>query len=395
MAELASNRSVKYFDEQFARQIRDHDCQLNPFEQLALPHLRGRVLDFGCGMGNLAVAAARRGCSVVARDASPAAIDHLREVAAAESLVIDAAQADLRDYPIGEAFDTVVSIGLLMFFDCPTALRALAELQAHVKPGGTAIVNVLVEGTTYLDMFDAAGHCLFARDALLRRFAGWTILASEFVDYPAPGGQIKSFATLIGRKPVGAAATQAQPGPGSGRRTGCRSAHVLGQDGLRQARPRVPPAGQHAVVHHALQIGDVPIRRDEATRNAAQQESVPGVVDLVQDAVNDFDVAGVQPVVAGQGLASSVAVLADDSQEGRLGHSDAGERIEFLEHAHFARIELRCGGHHHRQDVRHGDRAVVRRGLGAHANLRQSSESSQPVRQATSLLSARKSRSSR
>ncbi len=42
MAELAANRSIEYFDEQFARQIRDHDFQLNPFEQLALPHLRGR-----------------------------------------------------------------------------------------------------------------------------------------------------------------------------------------------------------------------------------------------------------------------------------------------------------------------------------------------------------------
>ena len=118
-----------------------------------------------------------------------AAIDHLREVAAADSLTIEAAQADLRDYPIGEAFDSIVSIGLLMFFDCPTALRTLAELQAHVRPGGTAIVNVLVEGTTYFDMFDAAGHCLFARDELLRRFAGWTILMSENVDYPAPGGE--------------------------------------------------------------------------------------------------------------------------------------------------------------------------------------------------------------
>ena len=203
---MTTDRSIEFFDEQFARQIRDHDFQLNPFEQMALPHLHGRVLDFGCGMGNLALAAARRGCSVVALDASAAAIARLREVAAAESLAIAAAQADLRDYPIGENFDTVVSIGLLMFFDCPTALRALAELQAHVKPGGTGIVNVLVEGTTYLDMFDAGGHCLLHREELERRFARWTILASEFSDYPAPGGRIKSFATLIARKPsVGAA----------------------------------------------------------------------------------------------------------------------------------------------------------------------------------------------
>ncbi len=206
---MAANRSVNYFDEQFARQIRDHDFRLNPFEQMALPHLRGRVLDFGCGMGNLAVAAARRGCSVLALDASATAIEHLRQVAAQERLDIDAVQADLRDHAIAGEFDGIVSIGLLMFFDCATAFRVLGELQAYVKPGGTALVNVLVEGTTYLDMFDAAGYCLFARDELPRRFAGWTILASEFADYPAPGKQIKSFATLIARRPGAAAVTQA------------------------------------------------------------------------------------------------------------------------------------------------------------------------------------------
>jgi tellurite methyltransferase len=209
---MTTDRSVEFFDQQFARQIRDHDFQLNPFEQLALPHLRGRVLDFGCGMGNLSLAAARRGCSVMALDASAAAIGHLRAVAAGESLDIDAAQVDLRRYAIDEDFDTIVSIGLLMFFDCATALASLAEIQSHVKPGGTAIVNVLVEGTTYLDMFDPAGHCLFARDELLRHFEGWTLLASEFADYPAPGGRIKSFATLISRKPGAMVAPRDQDG---------------------------------------------------------------------------------------------------------------------------------------------------------------------------------------
>ena len=206
MGAVTFDQSIAFFDEQFARQIRDHDFQLNPFETAALPHLQGRVLDFGCGMGNLAVAAARRGCRVTALDASAAAIEHLRQVAAAEGLGLDAAQVDLRNHAIDADFDCVVSIGLLMFFDCPTALRALAQLQAHVKPGGTAIVNLLVEGTTYLDMFDPASHCLFERDELARRFEGWTILASEFADYPAPGARIKAFATLIARKPEGAAA---------------------------------------------------------------------------------------------------------------------------------------------------------------------------------------------
>ena len=198
---MNTNDSVKFFDTQFQQQARDRDFRLNPFELAALPHLHGRVLDYGCGLGNLAFAAAERGCSVLALDASPAAITHIKQHAAAKTLPVHAALADLRDYELDEDFDAVVSIGLLMFFDCPTAFKALSNLQAHVREGGIAVVNVLIEGTTYLDMFDARGHCLFSRTELESRFAGWSILRSEFSDFEAPGGRNKSFATVIARKP--------------------------------------------------------------------------------------------------------------------------------------------------------------------------------------------------
>ena len=193
--------SVKFFDKQFQQQTREGDFHLNPFELVALPYLQGRVLDYGCGLGNLAFAAAARGCPVVALDASSAAITHIKQRAAAQGLPVYAALADLRDYELYEQFDTVVSIGLLMFFDCVTAFKVLSHLQAHVREGGIAVVNVLIEGTTYLDMFDVKGHCLFSRTELESRFAGWSILHSGFNDFKAPGGRNKSFATVIARKP--------------------------------------------------------------------------------------------------------------------------------------------------------------------------------------------------
>jgi tellurite methyltransferase len=196
------DRSIAFFDAQFRKQVRERDFHLNPFELVAMPYLHGRVLDYGCGIGNLAFAAAERGCSVVALDASPAAIDHIRQRAAAEARPVEAALADLRDYELGEDFDTVVSIGLLMFFDCPTAFKALANLQAHVREGGMAVVNVLVEGTTFLDMFDPESHCLFSREEMASRFAGWEILHLDFSDFAAPGGKNKAFVTVIARKPV-------------------------------------------------------------------------------------------------------------------------------------------------------------------------------------------------
>lgn len=164
------------------------------------------MLDFGCGLGNLAFAAAGRGCRVTALDASAAAIGRIHARAAASGAAVSASLADLRDYPLARDYDCIVSIGLLMFFDCPAALRQLAQLQSRVRPGGVAVVNVLIEGTTFMDMFDPVGFCLFERDALQRRFAGWDVIQSEFSEFAAPGGTLKSFVTLIARKPATAGA---------------------------------------------------------------------------------------------------------------------------------------------------------------------------------------------
>ena len=181
------NRCIEFFEKQFEQQVRDRDFHLNPFEEMALPFLRGRVLDLGCGMGNLTIEAARRGCSVLALDSSAAAIERIRRVASEEKLSIQATRTDLKRYDISADFDVVVAIGLLMFFDCPRAWQMLGDIQEHVAAGGNAIVNVLTEGTTYMDMFDADSHCLFARRELKNRFQGWEVLVSDYRDFDAPG----------------------------------------------------------------------------------------------------------------------------------------------------------------------------------------------------------------
>lgn len=198
---MVPTHSARQFDEQFARQLREGELRLNPFETAAMPFLSGRVLDYGCGLGNLAVAAARRGCTVVALDASPEAVGHVRRVAAELALPIEAERADLRTYAVRGEFDTVVAIGLLMFFDCPTALAQLEQLKSHLRPGGHAVVNVLVEGTTWLEMIDPSAHCLFGRGELARRFEGWTIVMHEATEFPASGNTVKSFETIVARKP--------------------------------------------------------------------------------------------------------------------------------------------------------------------------------------------------
>jgi tellurite methyltransferase len=154
---------VSFFDAQFRRQIAAGDYRLNPFEEAVIPFLQGSVLDLGCGLGNLSLAAARRGAHVTALDACPDAVADLNRRAREAGLDVTAQAMDLRSWRPAALYDAVASIGLFMFFASADARSALAALRGAVGPGGIVAVNVLVEGTTYLEMFDPRGFHLFAR----------------------------------------------------------------------------------------------------------------------------------------------------------------------------------------------------------------------------------------
>ena len=198
---MTADHGVDFFEQQFRRQVARQDYALNPFEQVALPFVRGRVLDLGCGLGNLCIEAARRGADVLAVDGSPTAIERIRAVAKAEKLAIDAVLADIGTYTIASQFDSIVAIGLLMFFPRRGAHALLARIQRHVASGGVALVNTLIEGTTYLDMFEPERYYLFGRNELAQQFRGWDLLLSTHQGFDAPGGTRKEFATLAARKP--------------------------------------------------------------------------------------------------------------------------------------------------------------------------------------------------
>lgn len=195
---MIRSHAVEFFEPRFQQHLANNEVALNPFEQLALEHVRGDVLDLGCGLGNFTLAAARRGHRVRAIDGSATAIARIRDEAAAVGLLVDAEQADIGEsFRIDGEYDTVVAIGLFMFFARDRALGLLSQFQQAVKPGGVAVVNVLVEGTTFREMFDPKSHYLFHPSELEELFGGWRILVSRSDTYPAPGDTLKVFATVV------------------------------------------------------------------------------------------------------------------------------------------------------------------------------------------------------
>ncbi len=195
-------RAVEFFGAQFARQIAAHDYKLNPFEERALPYLSGKVLDLGCGLGNLALAAAARGAKVTAYDACENAVGDLAGRAMASGLDIWVRAIDLEGWRPQESYDAVNCIGLLMFFAREDALAGLEAVRDAVRPGGVAVVNAMIAGSTFLAMFDPDAYYLFEPDEIAAPFAGWEVLHDSIEEFPAPGDKLKRFRSLIVRRPA-------------------------------------------------------------------------------------------------------------------------------------------------------------------------------------------------
>lgn len=128
-------------------------------------------------------------------------MENLQARVARLGLPVEASSTDLRDWRPDRQWDGVACIGLLMFFAPEHARAGLAALRDAVRPGGVVVVNALVAGTTYIDLFGGAPHCLFSPGELRAAFAGWDIVLDEPSTFGAPGGTEKRFETVIARRP--------------------------------------------------------------------------------------------------------------------------------------------------------------------------------------------------
>lgn len=111
-----------------------------------LPRPCGRVLDVGCGEGDLARALAARADTVVAVDVDEPTLERAR-VVLADVPNVEVRRADLRDAD-GE-YDAVTAVAVLHHLDLAAALRHVARL---VRPGGVVAVVGCFDDRSKYDM---------------------------------------------------------------------------------------------------------------------------------------------------------------------------------------------------------------------------------------------------
>ena len=94
-----------------------------------------RVLDVAAGNGNVAIAAAKRGATVIASDITPELVEAGRARSQSEGFDIEWREADAEELPFEDGeFDVVTSAFGAMF--APRAAHTAGELLRVAKPGG-------------------------------------------------------------------------------------------------------------------------------------------------------------------------------------------------------------------------------------------------------------------
>ncbi len=116
----------------------DHNAHYRPALLRALPDRCERVLEVGCGAGDLAAVLAGRATSVDAVDRSPQMVALARARVPANVRVIEADVLSL-DLPPG-GYDAVVGVSVLHHLPLEEALQHLA---AAVRPGGVLAMVAL------------------------------------------------------------------------------------------------------------------------------------------------------------------------------------------------------------------------------------------------------------
>ena len=153
------------------------------------------ALIIGCGLGDDAEEAARRGYQVTAFDLSPTAIGHCRDRFPGSA--VDYLVADLFQLPAGWAarFALVVEIRTLQSLPLSQRAEASAAMTATVRPGGRVFVHCLGRDD---DEVPATRPWPVSRREL-GGFAAAGLKETEFADQPATPRNERTFTAVYTR----------------------------------------------------------------------------------------------------------------------------------------------------------------------------------------------------
>jgi ubiquinone/menaquinone biosynthesis C-methylase UbiE len=131
LAKLYTETARSYSRRYRRIQEEKHDLVLSK-----LPAMVGRLLDVGCGMGDLLAKVGERAKMTVGVDISPGMVRASR--GSKVNLIV--ADADLLPFA-DESFDCVVSVTMLQ--NMPDPEKTVREMKRVVRPGGLVIVTAL------------------------------------------------------------------------------------------------------------------------------------------------------------------------------------------------------------------------------------------------------------
>jgi SAM-dependent methyltransferase len=167
-----------------------------------------RILDFGCGVGNLIGALRRRvpGVLVDGYDPSPASLEHVY----ADVKGLGRFSSDLADLP--GAYDTVVLAGVLHHVQPEKRAGAVAEAVSQLRPGGSLVIfehnplNPLTRRVVDVCPFDKDAILLPARETvnLMIGTALISVQRDYIVFFPRAFRALRPLEPALGWCPLGA-----------------------------------------------------------------------------------------------------------------------------------------------------------------------------------------------